>query len=74
MFYSYQHIRLLPPSYLFVSILSFDVILKGVDITYIWNLKYDTMNLFTKQPQISKQTYGYQRGNLGARDKLGAWR
>ena len=24
-------------------------------------------------PQISKKTYGYQRGNMGGRDKLGAW-
>ena len=44
------------------------------DITYMWNLKYDTMNLFTKQKQthsLWKQTDGYQRGKVG-RDKLGA--
>ena len=40
------------------------------DITYMWNLKYDTMNLFTKQ--IDSQT---QKTNLwlpkeGGRDKL----
>ena len=39
------------------------------DITYMWNLKYDTkftkQNLFTKQKQTHrqrKQIYGYQRG------------
>ena len=38
------------------------------------------MNLFTKQKQtqkqiygFQKQIYGYQRGNVGGRDKLGAW-
>ena len=34
------------------------------------------MNLFTKQKQthrLRKQTYGYQRGKLGGRDKLGGW-
>ena len=34
------------------------------------------MNLFTKQKQIHglrKQTYGYQRGKEGGRDKLGGW-
>ena len=34
-------------------------------ITYMWNLKYDTNDLFTKQKQTHKhrkQTYGYQRG------------
>ena len=32
------------------------------------------MNLFTKQKQTHrdrKQTYGYQRGNMGGSDKLG---
>ena len=32
------------------------------------------MNLFTKQKQthkLRKQTYGYQRGKVGRRDKLG---
>ena len=34
------------------------------------------MILFTQQKQTyryQKQTYGYQRGNVGGRDKLGAW-
>ena len=34
------------------------------------------MNLFTKQKQthrLQKQTYGYQRGKVGGRDKLGVW-
>ena len=32
------------------------------------------MNLFTKQKQTYRyQTYGYQRGNVGGRDKSGAW-
>ena len=34
------------------------------------------MNLFTKQKQthsLQKQTYGYQRGNMWGRDKLGVW-
>ena len=46
------------------------------DITYMWNLKkLIQMNLFTKQKQthrLQKQTYGYQRGSMGRRDKLGA--
>ena len=35
------------------------------DITYMWNLKYDTMNLFIKWKQAHrhrKQICGYQRG------------
>ena len=34
------------------------------------------MNLFTKQKQTHryrKQTYGYQRGKRGGRDKSGVW-
>ena len=34
------------------------------------------MNLFTKEKQTHRsqnQTYGYQRGNMGGRDKLGDW-
>ena len=34
------------------------------------------MNLYTKQKQTHrhrKQTYGYQRGKGGGRDKLGVW-
>ena len=45
-------------------------------ITYIWNINKDT-NLFTKQKEIhknTKQTYGYQRGQVGrGRDKLEVW-
>ena len=46
------------------------------DITYMWNLKIIQMNLSAKQKQTHrhrKQTYGYQRGNVGERDKLGVW-
>ena len=35
------------------------------DITYMWNLKYDTNELIYKQKQTHrhrKQTYGHQRG------------
>ena len=34
------------------------------------------MNLLTKQKQthrLQKQTYGYQKGKGGKRDKLGVW-
>ena len=34
------------------------------------------MNIFTKQKQIHnhrKQSYGYQRGKVEVRDKLGIW-
>ena len=31
------------------------------DITYMWNLKYDT-NKFTKQNHLTDVTYGYQWG------------
>ena len=31
------------------------------------------MNIFTKQKETHKQTYGYQRGNTGGKDKLGVW-
>ena len=40
------------------------------------NFKKDTNELIYKTEtdlQISKQTYSYQRGNLGGRDKSGAW-
>ena len=39
-------------------------------------LKMIQMNLFIKQKKTyryQKQTYGYQRGNVGGRDKSGAW-
>ena len=34
------------------------------------------MNLFTKQKQthrLREQTYGYQGGRVGGRDRLGSW-
>ena len=34
------------------------------------------LNLFTKQKQthrVQEQNYGYQRGNVGGRGKLGVW-
>ena len=34
------------------------------------------MNLFTKEKQthrLQKQSYGYQRGNVAGKDKLGVW-
>ena len=46
------------------------------DITYTWNLKYDTNDLFTKQKQAHrhrKPTRGYQKGKGVGRDKLGTW-
>ena len=46
------------------------------DITYMWNPKYDTNELFLqngKRPnRHRKQTYGYQRGKWG-RDKIRVW-
>ena len=43
------------------------------DITYKWNLKYDTNELIykTETYRHKKQTYGYQRGKGDGRDKLG---
>ena len=37
------------------------------DITYMWNLKYDTNELIykTETYRHRKQTYGYQRGKEG---------
>ena len=46
------------------------------DITYVESEKIIQMNLFTKQKQthrLRKQTYGYQRGKLGGRNKLAVW-
>ena len=47
------------------------------DISYMWNFKkMIPMNLFTKQKQTHrhrKQTYGYQKGKVGGRHKLGVW-
>ena len=32
------------------------------------------MNLFTKQThRLQKQTYGYQKGKVGGRERLGVW-
>ena len=45
----------------------------------MWNPKKKKkiqMNLFTKQKQIHrirKDTYGYQRGKVEVRDKIGGW-
>ena len=35
------------------------------DITYMWTLKYDTNELISKTDSHRKQSYGYQRGELG---------
>ena len=46
------------------------------DITYMWNLKYDTDDLFTKQKQTHrhrKQAYSYQKEKGQERDRLGVW-
>ena len=42
----------------------------------MWNLKKIMIhiNLFTKQKQthrLTEQTYGYQQGSVGGRDRLG---
>ena len=45
------------------------------DITYIWNLKYDTNELIYKTEKTyrdRKQTYSYER-ERGERDELGVW-
>ena len=47
------------------------------DITYMWNLKYETNELITKQKQTHghrKQTYGYQRGKWGNKLEVGVSR
>ena len=45
--------------------------------TYICNIRNNKkMNLYTKQKQTHrhrKQIYGYQRRNVGGRNKLGVW-
>ena len=46
------------------------------DITVESNKKMVQMNLFTKQEQTHRSqnpTCGYQRENVGGRDKLGVW-
>ena len=43
---------------------------------YVESSRMVQMNLFTKQKQthrLRKQTYGYQRGKVQGRDKLGVW-
>ena len=43
---------------------------------HVESKKYIQMNLFMKQKQTHrhrKQTYGYQRGKAGGRDKLVVW-
>ena len=45
-------------------------------MTCMWNKIMIQMNLFTKQKQTHrhrKQTYSYQRGKAGMRNKLGIW-
>ena len=46
------------------------------DITYMWNLKYDTKELVYERETAhshGKQTYGYPRGKVQGRDKLGVY-
>ena len=46
------------------------------DTAYMRDQKNDTNELIYKQKQthrIRKQIYGYQRGKVGGRDKLGIW-
>ena len=48
-------------------------------ITHIWNLFFlsDTNKFIYKTEtdlRYKKQTYSYQRGNLGLRDKSGIWK
>ena len=45
---------------------------------YMWNLKKEKKYKWTylqnrKNHRLWKQTYGYQRGNMGGKDKLGVW-
>ena len=45
-------------------------------ISHVESKKMTQMNLFTKQTQthrLQKQIYGYQRGKVRRRDKLGVW-
>ena len=50
---------------------------RKTNIAYMWNQKkMIQMNLFTKQKQthrLRERTYGYQRGRVGGRDRLGVW-
>ena len=46
------------------------------DITHIWNLIKNDLNELRKQKQTHrfwKQSYGYHRGKVRGRDKLGGW-
>ena len=45
-------------------------------ISHMWNLKKNTNELIYKtetDSQVSKINYGYQRGKVMGRDKLGIW-
>ena len=44
-------------------------------ITYMWNLKNDTNELIykTETDYRYRKMYGYQRGKVGRRNKLGIW-
>ena len=45
-------------------------------ISFTCGKKIIKMNFFTNRNQthrLRKQTYGYQRGKFGERDKLGGW-
>ena len=49
---------------------------KSYDITYMWDLKkwYKWLCLQNRNRLTDiEQTYGYQRGNVGGKDKLGGW-
>ena len=42
----------------------------------MWNLKKNHTNELiykTETDKLRKQTYGYQRGKVGGRDRLGVW-
>ena len=45
------------------------------DITFMWNLKYDTNDLFMKQKQhrYRAQTFGCQVGGGWGRNGVGGW-
>ena len=46
------------------------------DITYMWNLKYDTNDLIYETETdslVTKQTDGYQRGKVRGKDKFRVW-
>ena len=43
------------------------------DSTYIWSLKYDTINLLMKQKQTHRHKTNLWLTNLSGREKLGVW-